>query len=82
MVNRVGTNCAVVVKAVLGTLAFKTWYSRSAATMPMSLAAAIPPDVARNLVKAALFGAKIVMPLAFDSAATRVGCIARRPFMH
>lgn len=81
-VNSDGTNCIVVVKAVDGSVAFKTWYSRRAATVPISLAAAAPPVVARNLVNASLEGARIVMPLAAERADVSAGCIARRPIKH
>ena len=72
-------NWAVVVKALAGTLPFRTWYWRSAVTIDGSAASALPAVVERILLKASLEGARIVIPWAEERAETRAGWVARRP---
>ena len=48
-------------------------------TRPGLVAAASPVDELRNVAKASLLGARMVMLLALPRADTRLGLVARRP---
>lgn len=80
LVSRVGMNWAVVVKAVEGTVPFRTWYWRTAVRREGSFWRAVPVEVLRILLNALLLGAKIVIPCAEERAETRAGWVARRPW--
>lgn len=68
-----------VLSPLEGCAPTRTWYWSSAVSMPGSLDAACPVGVERNLVKASLEGARIVMLRALVRLVVRACWFWRRP---
>jgi hypothetical protein len=78
-VSSVGMNWLVAVNMDAGNVPFRTWYSSILWTVAEFIAAAFPASVLRKLLKAALLGARTVMPVALARVSRRAGWEARRP---
>jgi hypothetical protein len=76
--RRVGTKAGAGVKAEAGKVPFRTWYDNRAATTSGIVPAAIPAVELRNLAKAALLGARMVMFDAELRAVTIAGWLPSR----
>jgi hypothetical protein len=74
LVKSVGTNAGFVVIEAALYVPFNTWYESKAVTRSGLVAAAAPAVLLRKVANAALFGARMVIFVAFP-------CVDRRPIL-